>query len=256
MCCGLLGAALAGFVVAVASMTLPALVRARTQTVSSARAAIGREADPLWQRLYLDFFLLAAGALFYWQSAASGYQVVLAPEGVPQSSVHYEAFLGPLLFWLGGSLLAMRLARSLLLRWRAGVQLAVRPLAGPLSPVVSASLSRQHKLVVRGIALVLAFSFGIATAVFNSTYNAQAIVDAQLTNGADVTVTGQTASQPSRPLAQFRAIPGVTDAGAMQHRFAYVGNDLQDLYGIDAASITASRRCRTPSLEMATPKRR
>jgi putative ABC transport system permease protein len=234
------GAALAGFIVAAASMTIPALVQARSQTVSSARAVIGREADPLWQRIYLDFLLLAVGALFYWQAAANGYQVVLAPEGIPQSSVHYEAFLGPLLFWLGGSLLAMRIARTGLLRWRAGVESAVRPLAGSLAPVVSASLSRQHKLVVRGIALVLlAFSFGIATAVFNSTYNAQAIIDAQLTNGADVTVTGQTASPPSRLLPQLRAIPEVIDARSMQHRFAYVGNDLQDLYGIDPARISA-----------------
>ena len=32
-------------------------------------------------------------------------------------------------------------------------------------------------------------------------------------------------------------LPGVAAAQPMQHRFAYVGNDLQDLYGIDPATI-------------------
>src|SRR5260370_35318688 len=38
-------------------------------------------------------------------------------------------------------------------------------------------------------------------------------------------------------MARLRALPGVAAAQAMQHRFAYVGTDLQDLYGVDAAHI-------------------
>jgi putative ABC transport system permease protein len=38
-------------------------------------------------------------------------------------------------------------------------------------------------------------------------------------------------------LAQLRALPGVTAAEPMQHRYAFVGNDLQDLYGIDPRTI-------------------
>jgi putative ABC transport system permease protein len=86
----------------------------------------------------------------------------------------------------------------------------------------------------------LAFAFGVSTAVFNSTYAAQSRVDAELTNGADVTVTGTTDTPPSRRLAQLRAIPGAAAAAAMQHRYAFVGNDLQDLYGIDARTIGAA----------------
>ncbi len=105
--------------------------------------------------------------------------------------------------------------------------------------MVSASLSRQRILVTRGVVLVaLAFSFAISTAVFNTTYNAQSQVDAQLTNGADVTVTGPTASAPSTKLRTLRALPNVAAAQPMQHRFAYVGTDLQDLYGVDPLHIS------------------
>jgi len=49
-------------------------------------------------------------------------------------------------------------------------------------------------LITRGVVLVtLAFSFAVSTAVFNTTYNVQSRVDAALTNGSDVTVTGTTA---------------------------------------------------------------
>jgi putative ABC transport system permease protein len=83
----------------------------------------------------------------------------------------------------------------------------------------------------------LAFAFGVSTAVFNATYSEQSRVDAQLTNGADVTITGTFAAPASTDLATLRRIPGVLDAEPMQHRFAFVGNDLQDLYGIDPQKI-------------------
>jgi len=52
----------------------------------------------MWQRLGLDFLLLAGAALFFWQSASAGYQIVLAPEGVAAISVDYKAFISPALF--------------------------------------------------------------------------------------------------------------------------------------------------------------
>lgn len=74
-------------------------------------------------------------------------------------------------------------------------------------------------------------------AVFNATYHAQTLVDAELTNGADVTVTGTMQAPASAKQSELAALPGVSAAQPMQHRLAYVGTDLQDLYGIDAARI-------------------
>ena len=50
------------------------------------------------------------------------------------------------------------------------------------------------------VLLALALAFAVSTATFNATYRQQAEVDAQLTNGADVTVTESPgADVPRRP---------------------------------------------------------
>jgi putative ABC transport system permease protein len=77
--------------------------------------------------------------------------------------------------------------------------------------------------------------------VFNSTYQQQAEADARLTNGADVTVVESPGVRvgPAAGSARLRAVAGVRSVEPLQHRFAYVGADLQDLYGVRPASITS-----------------
>lgn len=230
--------ALGGLLLALAAVLLPAWRDARSNTVAQARATIGRGGAPFWERTYLDAVVLAIAAVAFWSTASSGYQVVLAPEGVPQATVHYEAFLAPVLLWIGAALLAVRVWRLVLLRGRGLLAALLRGISGTLAALVAASLARQHTLVTRTTLLTgLAFAFGVSTAVFNSTYAAQSRVDAELTNGADVTVTGTTDAPPSRMLPRLRALPGVAAAAPMQHRYAFVGNDLQDLFGIDPRTI-------------------
>jgi putative ABC transport system permease protein len=135
-------------------------------------------------------------------------------------------------------LVSLRLIHGGLRSGRRALTHLLAPLAHSLCSLVAGSLSRQQGLITRGVVLVaLAMSFSVSTAIFDTTYNGQSHVDAELTNGADVTVTGPTATPPSAKLAQLRAIPGVLAAQPMQHRFAYVGNDLQDIYGIDPRHI-------------------
>jgi putative ABC transport system permease protein len=233
-----INAALVGLILAVVAVLYPAWVQARHSTVMAARLVVGRGQKPLWRRVYLDVILLAVSGIIFWRTASTGYRVVLAPEGVPETSVAYETFLAPLCLWIGVALLAMRLCGGGLEHGRRVLANALRPIARKLSGIVSASLGRQYLRVARGIVLVaLAFSFATSTAVFNTTYNAQARVDAALTNGADVTVTGSTAFAPGSMLSQLRALPGAAAVQPMQHRFAYVGNDLQDIFGIDPAHI-------------------
>jgi putative ABC transport system permease protein len=88
--------------------------------------------------------------------------------------------------------------------------------------------------------LTLSLVFAASTATFNATYRAQAEVDAQLTNGADVTVTEPAGATMSPEAAsKLAAVPGVRAVEAVQHRFAYIGSDLQDLYGVNPASIAS-----------------
>ncbi|MEC5324765.1 ABC transporter permease [Aurantimonas sp. A3-2-R12] len=229
-----------GFAVALLCGVLPALRRLRGETVLRGRTSMSRNSDPLWQRLWLDLIFLAGAAVIFLQSASSNYQVVLAPEGVTATAVDYTAFLSPLLFWVGSVLLTIRLASWWIGRSAKTLEATATRigLAKATAPSVAAGLSRQHRRIAGGIALVsLAFSFAVAASIFNLTYNGQTRVDAMLTNGADVTVTGSTAT-PVGPVVQtIQAMPGVVAAVPIQHRFAYVGNDLQDIYGIDPTRI-------------------
>jgi putative ABC transport system permease protein len=239
------GAASLGLMLALLAVLLPAWQQARSSTVTAARAAIGSRRKPLWQQVYLDFFFLTAAAILFWQTASTSYQVVLAPEGVPQTSVSYETFIAPLCLWLGAGLLTMRFWNAILDRGRYPIARLLHPVLGSLSGVVAAALSRQRSLMTRGIVLVaLAFSFAISTAVFNTTYNAQSRVDAELTNGSDVTVMQPPGSGgiPTSIQSQLSAIPGVVSTQPMLHRFAYVGTDLQDLYGIDPVHLTEATK--------------
>ncbi|MFN2545289.1 MAG: FtsX-like permease family protein [Actinomycetota bacterium] len=233
------GSGAAGLAVAAAGIVVPSWRDARTLTVRGAQAAIGSAPRPTWARLYLDVVALVAAGLVFWQAVRNGYRVLLAPEGVPTISVSSFTLLAPVLLWIGATLCTWRLSVAALSRGRRALARAVRPLAAGLSGVVAASMSRQARLLGRGVVIMtLATAFALSTAVFDTTYQAQARVDAQLTNGADVTVsTAGFSGLPSNLPERVEKLPGVVAAQPMQHRFAYVGNDLQDLYGIDPSTI-------------------
>ncbi len=229
--------ALSGIAVGLTAMLLPAW-RDSLTSMSVARRTVTRSQAPYWQKLGLDFLLLAAAGLFFWPSASSGYQIVLAPEGVAAIAVDYKAFIAPGLFVIGMALLTFRLTGWVI--WSNGMLLRalVRPASGRLAPIVAAALSWQWRRLTIGIAMTaLAISFATSTAIFNSTYNAQSRVDAELTNGSDVTAFGTFDRPAGAHLAALKALPGAAAAEPMQHRFAYVGADLQDLYGIAPATI-------------------
>lgn len=233
---GLVG--IVGLVAGFVAYLYPSWREARLNTVSAARRTVVAARQPLWQRLWFDVLLLAAAGMFFWQSASTGYQIVLAPEGVAATAVDYKAFIAPALFWLGLALLALRLSNSVIASNGRLLRGLVRPVSGRLAPIVAAAMSRQSRRLTAGIAMTaLAVSFAVSTAIFNATYNAQSRVDAELTNGADVTVFGTSDKPAGAHLAALAALPGTAAAEPMQHRFAYVGADLQDLYGIDPGRI-------------------
>jgi putative ABC transport system permease protein len=231
-------AAALGVALSMAAILVPALRRARRSTVMAASRTIERQQPPLWARAHVDLLLLVLAAVIFWRSASAGYQVVLAPEGVAATSVDYTAFLAPLILWIGLGLLTVRLATLAFSRGRALISSELVPFTGQLAAMVAATLARQSRRLTVGLALTaLAFAFAASTAAFNATYEAQAKVDAELTNGADVTVAGTSAAPAGNVLAALRKLPGVVAAEPMQHRNAYVGSDLQDLYGIDPMTI-------------------
>ncbi|MEU1465243.1 FtsX-like permease family protein [Streptomyces sp. NPDC005727] len=227
-----------GVAVAAAAVLVPALRDLRTVTVADTRREPRGSRSPWWLRYGLDFALLIGSWLVFRASSGNQYALVLAPEGVPSVSVSYWAFLGPALLWLGAALLLWRLILLVLAHGRPALARLARPLTATLATTTAAVLSRRRRPLARSVVLLaLAVSFAISTAVFNSTYRQQSEVDARLTNGADVTVTEPPGAQVRASAAGTLKVSGVRHVEPLQHRYAYVGSDLQDLYGVQPATV-------------------
>ncbi len=230
--------AIAGLVAGFAAYLYPVWRDIRQSTVIAQRRSMNEVGRALWHRLWLDMLLLGAAGLFFWQSASTGYQIILAPEGVAATAVDYKAFIAPALFWFGLGLLWLRLSNGVIAGNGRLLRALIRPVCGALAPIVAAALSRQARRLTAGIGMTaLAISFAVSTAIFDATYEAQSRVDAELTNGADVTVFGTSENPADAHLHALAALPDASAVEPMQHRFAYVGADLQDLYGIDPLGV-------------------
>jgi putative ABC transport system permease protein len=240
------GSVVVGLVIALLAIAWPAWRDARDITVASARHSVGRVREPRWMRWYVDVLLIAGSLVVFWSTSRNGYKLVLAVEGVTSVSVNYWAFLGPAMAWVGGAMLIWRFALLALRRGRRTLAWLLRPFVGGLATTVAASMSRQRRMLARGLSLVALTSvFAGSTAVFNSTYNVQAEVDAVLSNGAMVSVVHSPGQEvlPDKAAA-LAAVPGVRSVTALQHRYAYVGADLQDLFGVDPNTIVKATKLR------------
>jgi putative ABC transport system permease protein len=187
----------------------------------------------------LDVLLLAAAALVTALNARNGYHVVVVPEGVPVTAVNYGALLGPLLAWPGLVLLTWRLTAAV-----AGCYKGTRTAdqAGRAPELVAATVRRRRQIIARGAAvLAAAIGLGLSTAIFTSTYDQQSRLDVALTVGSDVSATALPGT-PTRAgeAATISHAAAVTAVEPLVHRFAYVGPDLQDMFGINPLRIQSA----------------
>jgi len=212
-------------------------------SVAAGRRGTRREGRPLWQKLYLDLIALAVSGLIYWLTASTGFSAVVNPDSNPTLSLSIYMFFAPALLWIGATLLLVRL-RGRVLTWVASR--AVRGRASTRGAFLLASAARRGAAINRGLVVVgLLLAFGVNLGIFSATYDHQARVDAELTLGADVTAAAAPGVAAQRSLSsQIAAVPGVRAATGVQHSYGYVGPDLQDLYGIDAASFTRATTLR------------
>ena len=194
--------------------------------IGESRRSIRREQPPLWQRLYLDVLALAVAGLVYWLTARTGFSAVVNPDSNPTLSLSVYMFLAPALLWLGAALLLVRL-RGRAVSWL--VQRVVGKRARTWPGFLLASAGRRGAAINRGLVVVgLLLAFGVELGLFTATYDQQARVDAQLTLGADVV-----ANAPTVP-----RVAGIQATTPVDHSYAYVGPDLQDIFGIDPATFT------------------
>ena len=207
------------------------------ETVSEGRRSVRRQGRPLWQRLYLDLLCLGGSGLVYWLTVRTGFSAVINPDSNPTLSLSVYMFFAPALLWLGAALLLVRL-RGSFVAW-----LAARGGGGRASTwrgFLLASAGRRGAAINRGLLVAgLLLAFGVYLGLFTATYDQQARVDAQLTLGADVVVTAPPGAIRRHSLDQSVArLPGVAGTTGLDHSYAYVGPDLQDILGIDARTLT------------------
>jgi len=75
--------------IAAASVLAPAWRDLRDSSVATARADVSSTRTPRWSRSGIDVAILVLSGILFWQVTRTGYQIVLAPEGVPTISVSY-----------------------------------------------------------------------------------------------------------------------------------------------------------------------
>jgi putative ABC transport system permease protein len=234
---GWLGAgALVGVMLAIGTELAPVarLLRGQSPSVQEGATQLAGSRSPVALRFGLDFVLLAAAGIVFWLTSRNGYSVVVVPEGVPVASVNYAALLSPALAWPGMALLVWRLTS--LVVGRPVRQPAADP-AGRMPDLRREAVRRRRRLIARAATgLAVAVAVAVSAAVFTHTYDQQARIDTALTVGSDVAVTlAPDSAETLKPaLAQ---VPGVKAVEQVSHRLAYVGPDLQDLYGIDPATV-------------------
>ena len=220
-------------IVGAAAARLASTREALASEVAEGRRAPEAHRSPAWRRYYLDLVSLALSGLIYWLTIRTGFSAVISPDSNPTLSLSVYMFFGPALLWIGATLLLVRLRGRFMgvLARRMGGR------TGGLGALVVSSLGRRAAAVNRGLVVVgLLLAFAVSLGIFTATYNQQAKVDAQLTLGADVTVTAPPGAAGSTALpAKVAAVPGVTGTTPVNHSYAYVGPDLQDTFGIDPA---------------------
>lgn len=238
------GAVVRGGTIAVLLATLLAALAAilplraqLSEEIAMGRQELQRGRAPIWQRLYLDVIALASGAAVYVIAGGSGIHPVLNAEGNPTVTLALTSFVAPLLFWLGGTLLLLRVVTSLLRR-SGRVTSALGRLLGAGGELAGRSLVARAAAASRAI-VVLALAVGFATSVlvFDATYRQQQVVDAQLTLGADLKATPTTPMPAS--VAGRLAGPGVLGVTPFVDRVVYVGPEAQDMLAIDAQTLPA-----------------
>lgn len=221
--------------------TLAAALPLREQIrgeVATGRQELGRLRAPLWSRLYLDVVALVAAGLVFWLTGVSGVQPVLNAEGDPTVTLALTSFVAPFLFWVGGSLLLLRLVGHGITHG-ARLSNSLRRILGPGGELAAHSLAMRSTAAARAIVLLaLAVSFATSTLIFDATYRQQQRVDAELTLGADLKAVSATPVDASA--ADTVAGPGVASVSPFVDRVVYVGSEAQDLLAIDAASLPAT----------------
>jgi putative ABC transport system permease protein len=200
----------AGAVTTVLALYLPAR-RSVSREISQERREIQIVHTPGWRRLRLDLALLAAAGIA---------EVIALRTGAldPRSGSVYlgvaislpsRLLLPPLIAWVGGLLLCVRL----FLWFGSHLPGASTRVHSVVRSVLSRSVRRRTSALATGIIGVgLVVSFGMSLAIFSATYDAAKAADARFVVGSDLRITPSVASTHAHrgSYATQLIVPGVS----------------------------------------------
>ncbi len=218
------------------ALYLPAR-RALTHQVAEERRDVEANVAPAWLRLRLDLVMLVAAALIGGITYLTGGFKPTPIEG-QSVSLSFYILLAPLCFWVGATLLLVRLLLFGIGRGgRAGGKADFR--RNLVLRTLILSVRRRPQAIASGvIALSLAVAFGASLAIFVSTYQAEKLADARFVVGSDLRVT-PVATSKAAPAAkrldavEMKAIQGVSAVAVMDQATVVVGTDKKALAAID-----------------------
>ncbi len=232
-------ATLGGFLLTALAFFFPVWSQLRGE-ISDARHSVTRsQTIPLWRRMNADFVMLIVAAVVLYVINANGGFKPTGTEGTAVTLSFY-LFLAPCLFWIGATLLLIRLLDVLLNRHANTVARTLQYFFGELGMVAARGMSRRNAAMGSAVTLTaLALSFGVALSLFLGTYNTQKHGDISYVVGSDVRVTPPASANLKPNFAeQILALPKVIGATSMaRDAVALVGSEKKSVYGIDVLSF-------------------
>ncbi len=167
---------------------------------------------PAWQRLRIDFVLVAATVVAEVVAFRAG--AFDAPPGSVYNgqavSLPSHLLLAPLAAWVGGLLLSVRVFQTIGSR----IPITAPPAFGPLlRGILTRTLRRRSWSLAGGVvALGMVVALGTSLALFAATYDAAKTADSRFFVGSEIRVTPSILSKRSHPpgLANQFRVAGVT----------------------------------------------
>lgn len=232
----------AGLFLTGAATYLPVRATLSKEISQERRQAEYEAKPPFWARSYLDVISLVIAGVIFWlvSNPATGisFKPTEAAEG-NSLTLGFFVFLAPFFLWIGLTLFLSRILAGGVSRGSAVIQKALHKIFGDLGGMAGKSITRRAPKIASVVVIIsLALSFGISLGTFINTYQVQKAVDARYSLGSDIKVTlASGIRQQSANFAQkIEQVPGVTAASPVQRTQAFVGANLEIVFGIDAQS--------------------
>ena len=219
--------------------------RSLRRDVITQRREIAVDPVPAWRRWRLDLVLLAVAAIAEVVALRSGaFDAPTASVSAGESaSLPARLLLAPIVAWLGGTLLAVRVVQAVASR----LPVPTPPRFGPLiRGLLTRGLRRRAWALATGVVGVgLVVAFGMSIAMFAAGYDDAKVADSRFVVGSDLRVTPSALSPRAHPasFASTLRVAGVSAVTPLVFKlensvlFARFNQDRKDLTAIDPASF-------------------